>query len=117
MNALKIESVTKTFGRKVAVDDFSLQVPEGVIYGLLGPNGAGKTTTIRMVMNIIAPDEGKITVMGEEMNEEAKDRIGFLPEERGLYQKMGVRDVLTYLGEIKSMDKSQISTAIEEWLE
>ena len=117
MDALKIESVTKTFGKKVAVDDFSLAVPEGVIYGLLGPNGAGKTTTIRMVMNIIAPDEGKITVMGEEMNEEAKDKIGFLPEERGLYQKMAVWDVLTYLGQIKSMDKSQIPAAIEEWLE
>jgi ABC-2 type transport system ATP-binding protein len=117
MVILKIDSVTKVFGRKAAVNNFSLEVQEGVIYGLLGPNGAGKTTTIRMVMNIIAPDEGKITVMGREMNEEAKDRIGFLPEERGLYQKMVVRDVLTYLGEIKGMKKPEISRSIEEWLE
>ncbi|HDS00498.1 MAG TPA: ATP-binding cassette domain-containing protein, partial [candidate division Zixibacteria bacterium] len=116
MAILKIDSVTKVFDRKVAVKNFSLEVQEGVIYGLLGPNGAGKTTTIRMVMNIIAPDEGRITVMGREMNEQAKDRIGFLPEERGLYQKMVVRDVLTYLGEIKGMKKPQIAGAIEEWL-
>jgi ABC-2 type transport system ATP-binding protein len=117
MDILKIDSVTKTFGRKVAVDDFSLTVPEGQIYGLLGPNGAGKTTIIRMIMNIIAPDNGRISVMGEELNESAKDKIGFLPEERGLYQKMKVRDVLTYLGEIKSMSKDQIGNAIVEWLQ
>lgn len=116
MNILNIDSVTKTFGRKVAVHNFSLTVPEGTIYGLLGPNGAGKTTTIRMVMNIIAPDSGRIAIMGEELNEKTKDKIGFLPEERGLYQKMKVRDVLTYLGEIKSMSKSRISEAIVEWL-
>jgi len=117
MTILQLDSVCKTFGRKTAVDDFSLAVPEGSIYGLLGPNGAGKTTTIRMVMNIIAPDSGQIEVMGEKLNEKSKDRIGFLPEERGLYQKIKVRDVLTYLGEIKSMDKADISTAILKGLE
>ena len=117
MSILKIDSVTKSFGKKTAVNNFSLDVPEGTIYGLLGPNGAGKTTTIRMVMNIIAPDLGQIEVMGERLNEKSKDAIGFLPEERGLYQKIKVRDVLTYLARIKSMDKSEIPTAIAKALE
>ena len=117
MSILNIDSVTKTFGKKAAVDDFSLTVPEGTIYGLLGPNGAGKTTTIRMVMNIIAPDSGQIEVMGEKLNENSKDAIGFLPEERGLYQKIKVRDVLTYLAQIKSMDKAEIPAAIARALE
>lgn len=116
MDVLKIENVSKSFGDKHAVYDFSLAVPEGSIYGLLGPNGAGKTTTIRMVMNIIAPDAGQIEVMGENLNDEIKDCIGFLPEERGLYQKMIVRDVLQYLGEIKGMPKGNIGPSIEEWL-
>ncbi len=117
MEILKIENISKSFGAKVAVDDFSLTVPEGSIYGLIGPNGAGKTTTIRMVMNIIAPDQGRIEVMGETLNESSKDRVGFLPEERGLYQKMVVKDVLTYLGQIKSMPKNEIENAISYWLE
>jgi len=116
MNVLKIEEITKAFSDKVAVNNFSLTVPEGSIYGLLGPNGAGKTTTIRMVMNIIAPDSGQITVMGEKLNEDTKDKIGFLPEERGLYQKMKVCDVLSYLGQIKSMNKSEIDQSIKYWL-
>jgi ABC-2 type transport system ATP-binding protein len=116
MDVLKIEHISKSFGDKNAVDDFSLAVPEGSIYGLLGPNGAGKTTTIRMVMNIIAPDAGQIEVMGEELNDAIKDRIGFLPEERGLYQKMVVFDVLHYLGEIKSMPRAAIKASIEDWL-
>jgi len=117
MHILKIEEISKSFGSKQAVDHFSLDVPEGSIYGLIGPNGAGKTTTIRMVMNIIAPDQGRIEVMGETLNESVKDRIGFLPEERGLYQKMLVRDVLTFLGQIKSMPKADIQKSIERWLQ
>jgi ABC-2 type transport system ATP-binding protein len=116
MDVLKIEEITKAFGKKIAVNNFSLSVPEGKIYGLLGPNGAGKTTTIRMVMNIIAPDSGQITVMGEKLNEDTKDKIGFLPEERGLYQKMKVSDVLSYLGQIKSMNKGEIDQSIKMWL-
>jgi len=116
MEILRIENVTKAFGDKRAVDGFSLSVSEGVIYGLLGPNGAGKTTTIRLVMNIIAPDSGQIFVLGESLNERTKDLIGFLPEERGLYQKMKVRDILFFLGEIKGMKRSQIGPAIESWL-
>jgi ABC-2 type transport system ATP-binding protein len=116
MDMLKLENVTKTFGQKTAVKDFSLAVPEGAIYGLLGPNGAGKTTTIRMIMNIIAPDSGEIRIMGDQLTDELKDKIGFLPEERGLYQKMTIADVMLYLGQIKGMDKSSLKEAISTWL-
>src|SRR5262249_38597931 len=84
MAAVQLESVTKTFGKHVAVDDLSLEVPEGTVYGFIGPNGSGKTTTLRMIMRIIHPDRGRISVLGEETFDAASDRVGYLPEERGL---------------------------------
>src|SRR5213594_2667966 len=94
--AIELENVSKVFGKFPAVDSLSFQVPRGVIFGLLGPNGAGKTTTIRMIMNITAADSGQIRVLGQPMTQETQNRIGYLPEERGLYRKMKVVDHLSF---------------------
>src|SRR5437762_12769307 len=99
--AILVEGLTKRFGEVVALGGLSFAVPRGSIFGLLGPNGAGKTTSIRMLMNVFRPDEGKILVFGETMNEGLKARLGYLPEERGLYKKMRMRDLLRYFGCIK----------------
>ena len=96
--ALSLKNLVKDFAGKRAVDGISFTVRKGEILGLLGPNGAGKTTTIRMIMNIIAPDAGTIEILGEPFSEEMKDRIGYLPEERGLYRKMKVMDILVLPG-------------------
>jgi ABC-2 type transport system ATP-binding protein len=117
MNVIEIENVTKTFGRHVAVDDLSLNVPQGSIYGFIGPNGSGKTTTLRMIMRIYHPDPGtgRIRVLGEESFEAANNRIGYLPEERGLYKKMRVRDVLRFYAELKG--RRDFRPAVDSWLE
>ncbi len=99
-----IEGVTKTFGKVVAVDNLSLDVPRGTIYGFLGPNGAGKTTTIRMVMSILEPDSGSIRVLGTSDTASVKDRLGYLPEEKGLYKKMKAEETLAYFGMLKGLD-------------
>lgn len=117
MKALEIEKVTKKFGDFYAVRNLSFSIPQGAIYGLLGPNGAGKTTTIRMVMNIIIPDKGKIRVLSRKMDEEMKGRIGYLPEDRGLYPKMKVGEILLFLAELKGMNKDPARKKIDYWLE
>ncbi len=117
MNALVIDNVKKSFGKVRAVDGLSVSVPAGSIYGFLGPNGAGKTTTIRMIMDIICPDSGRIAVLDETSNANAKHRMGYMPEERGLYPKMKVRNILSYLGSIKGMSRSAIAEAVPRWLE
>ncbi len=101
--ALALENVSKRFGKIVAVDDVSLRMPRGTIYGFLGPNGAGKTTTIRMIMSILYPDAGTIEVLGSRNPESVKDRLGYLPEEKGLYKKMTARDIIAYFGKLKGM--------------
>ena len=116
MFALEIRSVSKKFDGFYAVKNFSLSIPQSSIYGILGPNGAGKTTTIRMIMNILVPDEGEILIFNQKMNETLKNRIGYLPEERGLYRKMKVYEILSYFGELKGMSRSEISQKIDEWL-
>lgn len=105
---LVLEKLVKDFDGKRAVDNISLRLGKGEILGLLGPNGAGKTTTIRMIMNIIAPDSGNIRILGENFSEKIKDRIGYLPEERGLYRKLKVLETLSFFGELKGMEKSEI---------
>ncbi|MBK9126567.1 MAG: ATP-binding cassette domain-containing protein [Phycisphaerales bacterium] len=115
--ALAIERVTKRYGQFVAVDEFSLRVPRGQVLGFLGPNGAGKTTTIRMVMSIIHPDSGSISVLGHPRASEVKDRIGYLPEERGLYRKMTVREILEYIGQLKGLHGAALRQRIDEGLE
>jgi ABC-2 type transport system ATP-binding protein len=115
MNAVELDHVTKTFGSHVAVDDLSLAVPPGAVYGFIGPNGSGKTTTLRMIMHILHPDRGKITVLGKNTFEAANDRVGYLPEERGLYRQMKVRDLLRFYAELKGCRHS--TPAIDRWLE
>ena len=115
MNVIEIENVTKTFGEVKAVDRVSLNVPQGSIYGFIGPNGSGKTTTLRMIMNIFYPDSGTIRVFGQALRGAASERIGYLPEERGLYKKMKVRDLLRFYGELKSGRK--VNKEVDEWLE
>jgi ABC-2 type transport system ATP-binding protein len=101
--ALELRNVRKTFGSTVAVDDLTLIVPRGGVYGFIGPSGAGKTTCIRMVMSILHPDSGELAVLGRRSALEAKDRIGYLPEERGVYRKMGVAAFLVYIGQLKGL--------------
>ncbi len=116
--AIDIAGVVKRYEHHVAVKSLSLAVPTGAVYGLLGPNGAGKTTTIRMLLNIIAPDEGRISVLGRPNDDPALvDRIGYLPEERGLYKKMEVRGVLRFLAELKGVDGRTADARIDEWLD
>jgi ABC-2 type transport system ATP-binding protein len=114
---LALERVSKKFDEFVAVDELSLEVRAGRIYGLLGPNGAGKTTTIRMIVNILAPDAGSILLFGQPMSERLQDRIGYLPEERGLYKKMRVGDQIRYFGELKGLSPKEAETRLDRWLE
>lgn len=114
---VKLEQVTKRFGEFAAVSDLSLSVYPGRIYGLLGPNGAGKTTTIRMIVNITAPDSGRIGLFGKQITPTLQDRIGYLPEERGLYKKMKIGDQIRFFAELKSVRKDELSKRIDFWLE
>jgi ABC-2 type transport system ATP-binding protein len=113
-NAIELEDVSKTFGGHRAVEGLSLRVPAGSIYGFIGPNGSGKTTTLRMIMRIIHADRGRITVLGEQSYRAANDRVGYLPEERGLYRQMKVGDLLRFHSRLKG---HQISRGgIKQWL-
>ncbi|MFN2511345.1 MAG: ABC transporter ATP-binding protein [Pyrinomonadaceae bacterium] len=114
---VSLDHVTKRFGDFEAVNDLSLVVRAGRIYGLIGPNGAGKTTTIRMIVNITAPDSGAIQLFGQEMNAESQNRIGYLPEERGLYRKMRVGDQLLFFAELKDFKGRAAQEAVDRWLE
>ena len=114
--AIRVEQVCKSFGSVQAVQDLDLCIPAGCIYGVLGPNGAGKTTAIRMLMDIIAPDRGRIEVLGETVLRRVKDRVGYLPEERGLYRKMRVDDTLKYFGTIKGVPRRRLRRIIGERL-
>ena len=115
--AIKLEGVTKTFGSKVAVRDLGMVVPGGSIVGIIGPNGAGKTTTIRMIMSILFPDSGSIAVLGCGSALEAKDRIGYLPEERGVYKRMKVGSFLRYVARLKSCSGPDLRSKVRQWLE
>jgi len=114
MPIVEIEKVTKRFGKTTAVADLSLAVPQGSIYGFIGPNGSGKTTTLRMITGIFYPDGGMIRVLGEAIRGACSDRIGYLPEERGLYRRMKVREILRFLGELKSGRK--VDLEVDRWL-
>jgi len=117
VDAITISDVTKDFGRKRAVDHLDLRVPTGSICGFLGPNGAGKTTTIRMVMSIFPPDSGRISVLDHDSALEAKRRIGYLPEERGVYRKMRVGDFLAFIAKLKGLPGRGLNQRIDQWLE
>src|SRR5689334_6826615 len=113
--AVQLSRVTKTFGTVVAVNDLSLAVPEGAVFGFIGPNGSGKTTTIRMIVNINYPDSGDLMVFGEPMGPDRTALIGYLPEERGLYRKMKVRQLLEFFGELRGGRK--VGPEVNEWLD
>lgn len=114
---LSISSVTKRFDNFTAVDNLSFDVKAGRVFGFLGPNGAGKTTTIRMIVNITIPDEGSIKLFGQHVNDKLQDRIGYLPEERGLYKKMKISDQLRFFGALKNMESKRIEEQIKYWTE
>jgi len=116
-DALEISEVSKSFNDSKVVDGISFSVKEGEIFGLIGPNGAGKTTTIRMMMDITKPDSGEINVLGESLSEDTKNRIGYLPEERGLYKKLTVLESLTYLASLKGIKPRLVNSRAEELLE
>ena len=115
-HAIVLRHVTKRFGSVAAVDDLSLAVPTGSIYGFIGPNGSGKTTTLRMIMHIILPDHGEIEVLGSRDTAAARDQVSYLPEERGLYKKMTVRRLLRYYARLKSGRQPDIDAGIDEWI-
>lgn len=115
MNVIQLDGVTKRFGTVTAVDDLSLAVPAGCIYGFIGPNGSGKTTTLRMIMRILLPDRGEIGVLGDSRTLAARDRVGYLPEERGLYKSMTLRRLLRYYGRLKGASLADVDRTIEEW--
>jgi ABC-2 type transport system ATP-binding protein len=117
--AIALHGVSKWFGARdevAAVRDLTLTVPRGSLYGFIGPNGSGKTTTLRMVMGILEPDAGAVSVLGEPAGG-ARDRVSYLPEERGLYKKMKVRELLRYYGRLKAVPRPRLDGAIDAWLE
>jgi ABC-2 type transport system ATP-binding protein len=115
--ALALEGVTKAYEGHLAVDDLSFTIARGSVYGLLGPNGAGKTTTLRMVMNILAPDRGEVRLLGRPADQAARDRVGYLPEERGLYPRMVVEDQLVFFAALKGVARAEALRRIAPWLE
>jgi len=117
MSILEIKNISKSFNGFKAVDDVSFEVNTGRVYGILGPNGAGKTTTIRMIMNILMPDSGTILLFDQEMKDALKSKIGYLPEERGLYPKMKVRELMIFMGELHGLNTSDAKSKTDFWLE
>jgi ABC-2 type transport system ATP-binding protein len=115
--ALDIQGLVKRYATKTAVDNVSLQIPTGLIYGLLGPNGAGKTSLIRMLTRITLPDAGRILFFGAPLAEAHQQQMGYMPEERGLYRKMGVQEQLEYLLRLKGLSQSDARTQVSHWLE
>ena len=115
--ALRVDGIVKRFGNHVAVDGVSFEVATGVVYGILGPNGAGKTTTLRMINDIIAPDAGSISILGLKPGLAAARKIGYLPEERGLYAKMRVYDVVVFMGELRGLPLPESRKRAAKWLD
>src|SRR5690625_4961217 len=113
---LDIQNVSKKYAQHKALDDVSLRVEKGQLLGLIGPNGAGKTTLIRIINQIIAPDEGEILFSGKPLNPTHTQQIGYLPEERGLYKKMKIIDQLIYLGQLKGLSKREAKTRMANWM-
>ena len=115
--AVRLEGVTKRFGKHTAVSSLDLVIPRGVIYGLLGPNGSGKTTSIRMIMGILHPDEGSVRLFGSDPDRTRREHVGYLPEERGVYKKMKVIEYLMFMGEIRSVPRGEGRKRSRHWLE
>ena len=116
MPAVEVNHIVKSYADQAVVNDLSFSVAQGEMFGLIGPNGAGKTTTIRMMMDIIKPDSGEVTILGEKLSEVSKNRLGYMPEERGLYKKLGVLESIVYLTSLKGMDKHLAREKADELL-
>jgi len=116
MPAVEVNHIVKSYADKAVVNDLSFSVAQGEMFGLIGPNGAGKTTTIRMMMDIIKPDSGEVTILDEKLSEATKNRLGYLPEERGLYKKLGVLESIVYLASLKGMDRHSATEKANELL-
>ena len=114
-NGVDVRNIRKSYGNFVAVDDLSFRIEPGKIYGLLGPNGAGKTSTLRMILGILEPDSGEISIFGEPLRKAHKDAFGYLPEERGLYRKMKVLDHLSFLGQLKGLSAGEAVARASKW--
>jgi ABC-2 type transport system ATP-binding protein len=117
MNLVELNQISKRYDTKVAVDALSLQIEAGKMFGLLGPNGAGKTSTIRMMIGITMPDSGTVTLFGQPFSRKNLTRVGYLPEERGLYKKMKVIDQLVFLGQLHGLDAAQANSRARQWCE
>ncbi len=117
MQVVNISNITKSYRGRTVVDDVSFDINSGEVFGLIGPNGAGKTTTIRMMMDLVKPDSGSVVILGKTLNEAAKNSIGYLPEERGLYLNMKVIDSLVYLATLKGMDRQSAAQKAKELLQ
>ena len=117
MAIVEIKNVSKNFGQKVALDDVSMEIPEGKIFGFLGPNGAGKTTLIRIINRITIPSSGQVFFQGHPITQDDVEKIGYMPEERGLYKKMKVGDQAMYFAQLKGMSKTDAQNALKEWFE
>ncbi|HXK10536.1 MAG TPA: ATP-binding cassette domain-containing protein [Vicinamibacteria bacterium] len=116
-NAIVLKGIGKAFSGHVAVRDLSLEVPRTSVFGLLGPNGAGKTTTLRMVMDILGPDSGTIEILGQPADHAARDRVGYMPEERGLYPRMVLEEQLVFMAAIKGIARKEALRRLSPWLE
>src|SRR3974390_3526686 len=116
-NTLELRNVSKSYDKFVAVDNLSLAIEKGSVFGLLGPNGAGKTSSIRMMMGITMPDSGEVTVFGEPFRRGHLDRIGYLPEERGLYKKMKLMDQVVFLAQLKGVPETEARKRAKQWFE
>lgn len=116
MPAVEVNHIVKSYADKAVVNDLAFSVNQGEIFGLIGPNGAGKTTTIRMLMDIIKPDSGDVTILGEKLSEASKNKLGYMPEERGLYRKLSVIDSIIYLASLKGMDRHSAEEKADELL-
>jgi ABC-2 type transport system ATP-binding protein len=114
---LNVDAISKSFGNVEAVKSLSFSLREGQLFGLLGPNGAGKTTTIRMIMEILLPDNGRIEIFGEPNSAKVRERLGYLPEERGLYKRMKVMETLGFFAELKGVKSRDIRRSAEQWME
>jgi ABC-2 type transport system ATP-binding protein len=116
-NTLELRSITKRYDKFTAVDSLSLQIPKGCVYGLLGPNGAGKTTSIRMMIGITVPDSGEVWMFGEPFKSSHLDRVGYLPEERGLYKRMKITELLSFFAQLKGVSREDAEKRVAWWLE
>ncbi len=117
MPAIELNQLSKSFGQVKAVDEVSFVVEKGELFGLLGPNGAGKTTAIRCMLDIFKPDSGSVAILGGPMNEAKKDKIGYMPEERGMYQDIPLDRCLAYLGSLKGLSQAEVKQRAEDYLE